>query len=283
MIIDDSSDSLWILEIESPRKKPVARMEACEAEGDDGASVFERAGGEGESALPEDPSGGAAAPPSAKEAFDRLVQEKVANTSVNCWTQAQVDTCITCLDGWARLEGWQRMERAREGYGEFTSKPYGWVQGAGFTVATAQDAEGKETKTLLADYTDGKGEAHMVRVVAIEEFYEALKEVHEDTGHSRGRPLEDKVKKRFAKVPRWASDFVVRCCLTCTMRPTAKPKTLAGSNPILVWGFGKRGQVCPTPSPTHPQLHPECSWPCAPVPPPRPHPSAEAMPASATG
>ena len=52
-----------ILEIESPRKKPVARMEACEAEGDDGASVFVRAAGVYEPALLEDPAGGAAAPP----------------------------------------------------------------------------------------------------------------------------------------------------------------------------------------------------------------------------
>jgi hypothetical protein len=231
-------------------------MEASEAEGDDGASVFERAAGAHEPALLEDPSGAAAAPPSAKEVFDNLVQEQCANKNVNCWTQAQVDTCITCLDGWADLEGWQRMERAREGYGELTSKPYGWVKESGFTVATAQDAEGKETKKLLAAYTDSQGQEHMVRVVAIEEFYEALKEVHEDSGHARGRPLEDKVKKRFAKVPRWASDIAVKCCLLCTMRPTAKPKTLAGSIPILVWGFGKRGQVCPAPSPTHPHLHP---------------------------
>ena len=104
-------------------------MEASEAEGDDGASVFERAAGAHEPALLEDPSGAAAAPPSAKEVFDNLVQEQCAKKNVNCWTQAQVDTCITCLDGWADLEGWQRMERAREGYGEFTSKPYGWVNG----------------------------------------------------------------------------------------------------------------------------------------------------------
>jgi hypothetical protein len=67
VIIDDSGDSLLILEIGSPRKKPVARMEASEAEGDNGASVFEPAAGVYEPALLEDPAGGAAAPSSAKE------------------------------------------------------------------------------------------------------------------------------------------------------------------------------------------------------------------------
>ena len=95
MIIDDSSDSSWILEIGSPRKKPVARMEACEADGDDGASVFEPGQGVYEPALLEDPSGGAVAHPSAKEVFDDLVREQCENKNVNCWTQAQVDTCIT--------------------------------------------------------------------------------------------------------------------------------------------------------------------------------------------
>ena len=63
MIIDDSSDSLWILEIGSPRKKPVVRMEASEAEGYDGAGVLEPAAGVHGSALLEVTSGGAAAPP----------------------------------------------------------------------------------------------------------------------------------------------------------------------------------------------------------------------------
>ena len=85
MIIDDSSDSFWILEIGSPRKKTVARMEASEAEEDDGASVFERAAGVYEPALLEDPSGGAAAHPSAKEVFDNLVREQCAKVNVNCW------------------------------------------------------------------------------------------------------------------------------------------------------------------------------------------------------
>ena len=170
------------------------------------------------------------------------------------------------------------MERAREGYGDFPSKPYGWVKDSGFHVATVEDAEGNATRTLQAAYIDSQGEHHTVRVVAIEEFYEALKDVHEDSGHSKGRPLEDKVKKRFAKVPRWASDLAVKCCLLCTMRPTAKPKTLAGSMPILVWGFGKRGQVCPTPCSPPPSPHMILH-----AGPTRPHPSTEAMPASTTG
>ena len=78
--------------------------------------------------------------------------------NVNCWTQAQVDRCITCLDGWEDLQGWQRMERAREGYGDFPSKPYGWVKEAGFVVATAEDAEGKKTRTLLAAHLDSNRE-----------------------------------------------------------------------------------------------------------------------------
>ena len=91
------------------------------------------------------------------------------------------------------------MERAREGYGAFPSKPYVWVQDSGFHVATVEDAEGNATRTLQAAYIDLQGEHHTVRVVAIEEFYETLKAVHENSGHSKGRPLEDKVKKRFAK------------------------------------------------------------------------------------
>ena len=83
---DDSGDSLLILEIESPRKKPVAGMEVSEAEGDNGASVFERAAGVHEPALLEDPAGGPAAPPSAKEVFENLVtraREQCAKVNVN--------------------------------------------------------------------------------------------------------------------------------------------------------------------------------------------------------
>ena len=111
MIIDDSGDSLLILEIGSPHKKPVTRMGASEAEGDSGASVFEPAAGVYEPALLEEPAGGAAATPSAKEVFDNLVREQCAKGNVNCWTQAKLDRCITCLDGWEDLQGWQRMER----------------------------------------------------------------------------------------------------------------------------------------------------------------------------
>ena len=85
MIIDDSGDSLLILEIGSPRKKPVARMEASEAEGDNGASVFEPAAGVYEPELLEVPAPGVAAPPSAKEVFDNLVREQCAKVNVNCW------------------------------------------------------------------------------------------------------------------------------------------------------------------------------------------------------
>jgi hypothetical protein len=87
------------------------------------------------------------------------------------------------------------MERAREGYGDFPSKPYGWVKEAGFVVGTAEDAEGKKTRTLLATHFNSNREHSLARVIAIEDFYEALQELHEDSGHSKERPLEDKVKK----------------------------------------------------------------------------------------
>ena len=45
----------------------------------------------------------------------------------------QIDRCNTCLDGWEDLQGWERMARARAGYGDLPSKPYGWVKEAGFT------------------------------------------------------------------------------------------------------------------------------------------------------
>ena len=170
-------------------------MEASEADGDNGASVVEPAVGVYEPALLEDPAGGAAAPPSAKDRFEELVREQRARISVNCWTQAQVDRCITCLEGWAELQPWERMERARAGYGELTSKPYGWVKEAAFVVAVTADADGGKTRTLLASHTDTDGVHHLVRVLAIEDFYEALQTLHEDSGHSKGRPLEDKVKK----------------------------------------------------------------------------------------
>ena len=80
--------------------------------------------------------------------------------------------------------------------GTLTSKPYGWVTDAGFTVVEVVDGDGSSTFTLLCKAADAvTGETRLVRVLAIEDFYEALQKVHDDSGHARGRPLEDKAKK----------------------------------------------------------------------------------------
>ena len=64
------------------------------------------------------------------------------------------------------------MQRARAGYGDLPSKPYGWVKEAGFTVAESVDADGSKTLTLLASHTDVEGEVRLVRVLAIEDYSE---------------------------------------------------------------------------------------------------------------
>ena len=42
---------------------------------------------------------------------------------------------------------------------------------------------------------------------------------------------------------RWVLAAFVACCSQCTRRVSCKPKSLAGSHPILVRGFNTRGQV----------------------------------------
>lgn len=42
---------------------------------------------------------------------------------------------------------------------------------------------------------------------------------------------------------RWVMAAFVGCCAQCTRRVSAKPKSLAGSHPIVVRGFNTRGQV----------------------------------------
>ena len=42
---------------------------------------------------------------------------------------------------------------------------------------------------------------------------------------------------------RWVLNAFVGCCVQCMRRVSAKPKSLAGSNPIVVRGFNTRGQV----------------------------------------
>ena len=42
---------------------------------------------------------------------------------------------------------------------------------------------------------------------------------------------------------RWVLQAFVGCCAQCTRRVSAKPKSLAGSHPIVVRGFNTRGQV----------------------------------------
>ena len=68
-------------------------MEACGAEEDGGAGALERGAGVYEAALLVDPAGGAAAPPSAKEVFEGLVNKHCAAGHVNCWWRKDVDAC----------------------------------------------------------------------------------------------------------------------------------------------------------------------------------------------
>ena len=51
---------------------------------------------------------------------------------------------------------------------------------------------------------------------------------------------------------RWVMAEFVGCCVQCTRRVSAKPKSLAGSHPIVVRGFNTRGQV-----PQHVPLPPQ--------------------------
>ena len=147
---------------------------------------------------------------------------------MNCWWRKDIERCITCLKNWDALTAPERMQRARDGYGSLTSKPYGWVNDTGFTVVEALDADGNSTLTLVCRAIDAEGEVRLVRVLAIEDFYEALQKVHEDSaGMPKGETPGRQGQKRFGKVPRWASDIVVKGCVMCTMRPSAKPRTLS--------------------------------------------------------
>ena len=57
----------------------------------------------------------------------------------------------------------------------------------------ALDADGNNhtttQQTLLCRATDTSGEARLVSVLAIDDFYEVLQQVHKNSGHAKERPL----------------------------------------------------------------------------------------------
>ena len=72
-------------------------------------------------------------------------------------------------------------------------------------------------------------------------MYQAVRKIHREQCHCKTRGLERHVKAKFARIPRWVCELVCTSCSVCNNRIPRK-NMRAGHTPILIQGFGTRGQ-----------------------------------------
>lgn len=148
------------------------------------------------------------------------------------------------LEGWDYLHPADRSERNKVVGG---NKPYRWAQK--FAVRVEEGPSGSTAWILLRKpkeraaakedapaAAEGVGPAPaVVEAQALDAFtqvlhtgnmYEALLEVHIGGGHCKSRTLENRIKAKFDRIPRWVGDLLCECCAICVQRHVRKTTML---------------------------------------------------------
>ncbi|KAL1515206.1 hypothetical protein AB1Y20_004267 [Prymnesium parvum] len=161
----------------------------------------------------------------------------------------------------ATLEGWEDLDPADRGMRNKDvggNRAYKWAQRFVTKVehTDTTDAPAAVKLVLLEKTKAGTAEDRATEgadgVMALDNRYkvvlhegnmfEELLQVHKEGGHCKSRTLDNRVKEKFSRIPRWVGELLCECCATCVSRSTRKAVT-AGHVPILTKGLGSRGQV----------------------------------------
>ena len=137
--------------------------------------------------------------------FEENVQKREAESEyTQSFTREALDATITGLDGWDGLTGPERSQRgAAYGKGKKLykmSKRFCVVD-----IVGADGADGDDEKVLVERRKDGSIPAveDYRRVVPTEDWFDTLKEHHEEGGHCKGRVFDNRVHGVCRGIPRW--------------------------------------------------------------------------------
>ena len=135
--------------------------------------------------------------------FQEKVQQRGEEAKYTlAFGKAELEHIIAGLDDWDNLSGKQRSDRAlADGKNK---KLYKLCKR--FFVMNVAGADGVEVPVLVEREKDGSVPplTNVRRVIAQEDWFDAIKAEHEAGGHCRGRALENRVNARYSRIPRWA-------------------------------------------------------------------------------
>lgn len=152
-----------------------------------------------------------------EKTFDEKIQQRGDEAKYTlAFSKAELEYVTAGLADWDNLSGKQRSERASANGPN--KKLYKLCKR--FYVMDVAGANGVEVPVLVEREKDGSLPplTSVRRVIAQEDWYDAIKAEHDTGGHCRGRALEYRVNARYSRIPRWALEVCampLHLCLLC--------------------------------------------------------------------